>query len=214
MKRSHISIALTILLLATMDYQLTGRVLHRYTGGLLFFLMLLHLRVNHSWLTGLLKGHWPLSGMVSFLVNLGLFLSCIGAVLSGLLILPYALAHMDRIPHIHQFHYFCAYLMLILSGIHLGLHWAAIWPRMRRALHFRPGVQHAFFRGILLFMIVLGGIYASFQYQVGDRLLMVRLPGLLKTHQAFPYLFAHTTLFGMYTIMGCYLHRFLHRTNK
>lgn len=202
MNRSSISLTLAVMLLVVMDFKLTGRYIHYMLGLVLFCFMAAHLHANRSYMQGLGKGRWTLARGAALLVNVLLFAACIMTVVSGLFILPPWLSPLPRAPIMHQVHFASAYAMLILSGIHLGFHWDALWPRMKEAMHFRKDREHVFFQGLLVFMIFLGGVFASFQYDVGSRLLLTRMPGVLKTHEAMPYLFAHMAMFGMYTIIG------------
>lgn len=202
MNRSSISLALAVLLLVTMDFKLTGRYIHYLLGIVFFGLMIAHLHANRSYMSHLGRGRWTLPRAAALIVNVLLFLACAMTVVSGLFILPPWLSPLPRLPMMHQVHFAAAYSMLILSGLHLGFHWDGLWPRMKEAMHFRKDRQHVFFRGLLVFMIFLGGVFASFQYDVGNRLLLVRMPGVLKTHEAMPYLFAHMAMLGMYTIIG------------
>lgn len=202
MNRSSISLGLAVLLLITMDFKLTGRYIHYLLGIVFFCLMIIHLHGNRSYMSHLGNGRWAPSRAAALMVNVLLFAACAMTVISGLFILPPWLSPLPRLPIMHQVHFAAAYAMLILSGIHLGFHWDSLWPRIKEAMHFRKDWQHVFFRGLLVFMIFLGGVFASFQYDVGNRLMLVRMPGVLKTHEAMPFLFAHMALFGMYTIIG------------
>ena len=107
---------------------------------------------------------------------------------------------------IHQLHVSLPYALLILMGLHWGLHfkgWRARWHLPWPA--FLP------LKVVLAVLVAAGGIYGSFLDRVGDRLLMKHIFATPATGEpAVVYVGLLLAIMGLYIIIGALLAKFLH----
>ena len=102
---------------------------------------------------------------------------------------------------IHQLHVSLPYALLILMGLHWGLHfkgwrerWHLPWPASKRV------------KAVLALLVTAGGIYGSFLDRVGDRLLMKHIFATPATGEpAIVYVGLLLAIWGMYVILGALL---------
>ncbi|HCW86533.1 MAG TPA: hypothetical protein DGT53_00295, partial [Dialister sp.] len=76
----------------------------------------------------------------------------------------------------HQIHHVAGYVMVIALGFHLGLHWSSILPRLERGMGFSKIPHLSLLYKVLVILLTTGGIYFSFYYSLGSRLLLLRIP--------------------------------------
>ena len=87
-----IDIAITILLLALMSYELIGAATHEWLGISIFLLFILHHVLNRKWLGSMGKGKYtPARILQTALVVLAL-ISMLGSMFSGIILSRHALA--------------------------------------------------------------------------------------------------------------------------
>ncbi|MBO4312253.1 MAG: DUF4405 domain-containing protein [Desulfovibrionaceae bacterium] len=178
MKRGVLDTALLSLLLLLMSLFFLPKVLHEALGLLMGGGVLLHLVWNRGWLFSLSRGRWNLGRAFTAAVNFALAMCFLLALLSGLAIADqlfhglFGLAW-QRSSLVHQVHITAAYGLLILAGLHLGLHGAGLWRRF--ALWAGLNASSRCIRGglyVTMALTVPVGIYGSFLHRIGDRLLM------------------------------------------
>lgn len=80
---------------------------------------------------------------------------------------------------VHQLHIASAYAMVILCGMHIGMHWSSLWSRMKKwpiigILADKPSLRF----GVLVLIGWTGSALARLDH-VGDRLLMKHIFGTL-----------------------------------
>lgn len=144
MKSAWQRLILDIVLLAGMMavalHKVTGDVVHEWLSVFLIPLLLLHLLWNWEviWGTGkqLKNPRFPWRQKFNFIWNILLY-TCMGVVmLSGILIsrdflprLGIVIANDPFMSYIHKRSFYILYMML---GVHLGMHWNWIWQMCRR----------------------------------------------------------------------------------
>ena len=169
--------------------------------------MFVHLFLNRRWFPTLSRGKWDvmrvLGASVNFLLMMCLVLvAATGVCLSNHLFKDMIPLDLQRSITLHRMHVSLPFAMLILMGIHLGLHWQG-WRQ--RLLNFFHGETYVYRIGsIVIGMAMVGtGIYASLQNRIGDRLLMKHifatpatdLPGAI-------YALLLLAIFAMYACLG------------
>ena len=131
-----IDFAMTILLLFLMARQLTGDSAHEWLGIGMFILWILHHILNVRWHGHLLKGKYTPLRAVHTAVNLLLFLSMAGNMISAVILSREVFAFLPisgGIALARPMHILCAFWGFVLMSLHLGLHWGMILGVFRKA---------------------------------------------------------------------------------
>ena len=175
-KRNILSSLLLVSFLITFCYRLLPPIVHEITGVALVVLTGMHLYFNRSWLRSLAKGRYTARRVLTLTVNAALLSCSIAIVVTGTIIshhlftgvYPLSLA---RNLTIHQLHVSRPYMMLILIGIHLGLHWPMIWQQLKTRMHLaNEGIcRIAGYLAVVAF-IALGGCSISLN-QIAGRIM-------------------------------------------
>ncbi|MBQ9615783.1 MAG: DUF4405 domain-containing protein [Selenomonadaceae bacterium] len=176
MKRFLLDMGLLVLILSVMGFHFFPQVLHEVIGLILLSVVVWHLLLNRRWFASFLRGKWGKLRMLQTLAGILLVLSCLTAILTGIIISNHIFSELwigvalHRSIFIHQLHIASAYLMVILGGMHIGRHWPELWQRIKNlpllgALEARPHI-----RFWALVLISWAGCAASRLDHVGDRL--------------------------------------------
>ena len=220
MKRNVLDAALLVLLLLLMSFSFLPKALHEALGIAMGGGVLLHLAWNRGWLVSLPYGRWSLGRAIPSAVNLALAVCFLLALVSGLAIanqLFHGVFGMawQRSILAHQVHITSSYALLILTGLHLGLHGAALWRRF--ALWAKLDASSRLVRGRLACAALLTaavGIYGSFLHRLGDRLLMKHIFGTAATKLPFAaFLLVLLGIVGLYAVVGYGVGRFVNNRN-
>ena len=209
MKRVLLDGLLFALLLLVMGFQVLPKPLHEALGVVMGVFVLLHLAWNGKWFSSLGRGAWSVRRAASLIVNVGLAVSFAVAFISGLAIANrlfpgvFGLAWQRSIVA-HQAHVAASYWMLIFSGLHLGLHWTALWTRFVRwrgldvsSRRYLVGTRLA------LAAVFLLGVVGSFLHRIGDRLMMKHIFGTAAAKlPSAMFLLILAGIIGMYAVIG------------
>lgn len=209
MERLILNAAIWVFFLLIMSFQYLPKILHELGGVLWVVAVLLHLSWNQQWFSYLLHGKWATMRGVAMLINILLILSSITVILSGICISNHVFKGMvplalQRNIVIHQLHVSLPYLMLILMGLHVGLHWQGIWQRFMKALRwnsnsltYRAGCYFC------VLMLFIGGIYGSLMNRIGDRLQLKHIFATAATQASWEvYLLMLISIMGMYAVVS------------
>lgn len=219
-KRIALDISLLLLFLLVMSFQFLPVLVHEILGVILFAAVLGHLLWNRRWFLILFQGKWNTMRFVSFLVNIGLLVSFLLTIVTGVIISNYlfrAIIPLALHRHImvQQLHAMSPYIMLIFIGLHLGLHWESWQARLIHKL----GIPKQSFAvrvvGYLLSLIIVaGGIYGSFLDQIGNRLLMRHIFATGASDLPWGiFLLVFLTIVGMYAVLSYRVQKVLtHKT--
>ena len=85
MKKRLVDIAMAIILLLLMAYELIGEATHEYLGIAMLILLCAHHVLNRTWHTHLFKGRYGLNRSVMALVDVLLFVMLIAQMVSGII---------------------------------------------------------------------------------------------------------------------------------
>ena len=130
MKKTSLRIPLDILLIVLFSTVFSKNVIslmyHEVVGLGLFALVILHLFLNSAWIKGvclkLFDQSLPKKTRVIAAVDILLFISFFLIIVTGVLISKKLFGFGLKAPWI-VIHFFCTALMIVLMGIHIGLHW-------------------------------------------------------------------------------------------
>ncbi|HIY01359.1 MAG TPA: DUF4405 domain-containing protein [Candidatus Blautia faecipullorum] len=130
-----IDVVMTLLLFAVMAYPMTGEALHKWLGISLFLLFLVHHILNLKWYQSVPKGKYTAVRWIHCFINVMLFISMIGLMVSGFLLSSLAY---DLNIHAGLFsrklHMLSASWGYILMSAHIGLHWGMFLGLMRKRI--------------------------------------------------------------------------------
>lgn len=166
---------MTVLMLGAFAYQLTGNLIHEVVGIIIFALFIAHNLMNRNWYKNLPHGKHSTRRVLSMTVNLLLLAIMVLLAISSVMISRDLFAFLD----IHggftarQIHTLASYWGLILLSVHLGMHWNMVWGMVQKA----TGIANAnriwiSALRILSFLIAVYGIKASFDMNIGSKLIL------------------------------------------
>lgn len=120
-----------LILLALMyDKSVLGIAFHEIGGLILFGLFAVHLAYNHRWIAQVTKRvlskGYNAKQRIMYILNILLVLSFLTVGGTGVVISKVVFQHSDKNMAMTQLHYTAAALALVLTGIHVGLHWKFI----------------------------------------------------------------------------------------
>lgn len=132
--------AMATFLLLSLAYWWLENLPHEIFGTAMFALLAWHIVVNRRWFKNLFRGKYD--GRRAFIVTLHLMLIANMAVLivTSIVIsksLFSALPIPDSI-YLREVHWFSAYWVMMIVGIHLGLHWTRVMTLSRSTLKLSP----------------------------------------------------------------------------
>ena len=208
-KRILLDTAMLLVFVILLDYRYIHNLGHEIMALLFAVLFFFHVKWNQRWYTDLTKGRWNGIRKRLTLVNGLLVLAFITVMITGVFISHHLYFMGYRFPlWIHRLHRIAGFSMVILIGLHLGQHWQPIWGRMKQKMPFLSGPL----RFPLLLALIAGGIYFSCFYHIGGRLLLIPLSQLGRPPVTlFLFLIGHILIISLYTILGYYGEKWLHR---
>lgn len=148
MKRKQIvkiavDIAMTVVLLLLMTYELIGQVSHELLGIIMFVLFILHHILNSRWTKNLIKGKFTaLRTQQTVLVVLVLF-SMAGSIFSGVMLSHHIFSFLpsgNGLSFARNLHMLSAYWGFVFMSLHLGFHWNMMMGTAKR-LTKKPSVM-------------------------------------------------------------------------
>ena len=216
--RMVVAALLPLLFLLVMSFHYIPKLLHEVIGLLWLVAVMVHVWQNRGWFKTLVKGHWNLFRGMNALVDLSLLVVLFVTVLAGTGISNFIFKEtmpldIQRSIMVHQLHVSLPYAMLILMGLHWGLHfsgWLKQWQqglnlcwsaKLTRLLYLMAGS-----------LIVAVGIYGSVQNRIGDRLLLKHIFATPATSEPWAlYIVMMLGIMGMYVLVGALARKILLR---
>lgn len=204
--RMTVTALLPLLFLPIMCFHYVPKVLHEVLGILWLLLVLIHIGQNRQWFASLKRGNWTMLRIIGTVVDMLLLVVLLvmvgaGSGISNHLFKDIMPMDIQRSILIHQLHVSLPYALLILMGLHWGLHfkswrerWHLPWPASKCV------------KAVLALLVTASGIYGSFLDRVGDRLLMKHIFATPATGEpAIVYVCLLLAIWGMYLILGALL---------
>ncbi len=201
-----IDIVMTVIMLLLMAYVFTGYRPHMWLGISEFILCIIHNILNRKWYFALFKGKYNLVRTVHTVVNIAVFSSMIGLMISGII-----LSNAFGLIRIHagrafarQLHMLSSYWGFLLMSLHLGLHWRMIMGMLRKRLKPLSRAQ-IFLVRIAACMIALNGIYAFIDNEIISYMLLAReFAGFDMTKGMLGFIAEHIAMMGIYIFIAHY----------
>lgn len=208
-RRMAVTALLSLLFVLTMSFHYIPKLLHEIIGVVWFLLAGVHLYQNRHWLKSLRQGKWNFRRALGTVIDILLIAVVLVTVFAGLGISNFLLKdimplEIQRSIVIHQYHVSLPYALLILCGLHWGLHWRgwlAQWKKLV-PLSLAPNTSRIA-AAVLGLSVAALGIYGSFLNRVGDRLLMKHIFATEATNQPGEiYVLLLMGLLGLYVVIG------------
>lgn len=129
-----VDVALTVVLLLLMAFQVTEQLAHEWLGITMFVLTIVHQILNRRFYASIFKGRYSPLRVFQLTVNILLLLSFLCTALSGMMMSRYATPFLNGIlpsSVIRQGHLAMSHWSFVLMGLHLGLHFGIMNAKMR-----------------------------------------------------------------------------------
>ena len=139
--RLLVPIGMATLLLLSLAYWWLDNVPHEIFGMGLFVLIAWHIAINRSWFTNLFRGRYNGRRVLTVLLHLVLVANMAVLLVTSIVISRSVLAFLP-LPNstfLREIHWFSAYWVMIVVGMHLGLHWTRVMMLLRSLLGLSPG---------------------------------------------------------------------------
>ena len=141
LKRLVLPAAMAVLLLLALAYCWLENLPHEIFGTVLFALLGWHLALNRTWFRNLLRGRYDTRRTITLVLHLLLIASMLVLLITSVVISKSAFEFLpipDRI-YLRDVHWFAAYWVVVIVGLHLGLHWTRVMAMVRTTLRLSPG---------------------------------------------------------------------------
>lgn len=203
-KRLILEIAMLGTFLSLLNYKYVQNFGHELLAAVFFFLFLIHTWFNRKWYTSLFRGRWNKMRMLTAAADFLLIASFASVIGIGIFISKQVPVLSEGMRWLHPIHKAAGYAMLIALGLHIGLHWQIMLPRLKKHL---PQNSNLLLKGLAL-LLVPGGAYYSDVYSVGSRLLMLSVPKdpTLPTGYFLP-VFGCFLILSMYGVFAYYIQK-------
>ena len=148
--RIGIDVLMTLGLLFLMGYQFWGDVAHEWAGAVMFLLFILHHILNAGWYKSLFRGKATPFRVFQTVIDLLVFLSMIGLMVSGIMLSNHVFAFLNihgGMSFARLLHMAASHWGFVLMALHLGLHWNMFMGIPGKALKLR---QPSRVRSVLL----------------------------------------------------------------
>ena len=191
MKKFFLDVILLALFVAELSFHHLPKILHEILGVALAAAIVLHVAINFRRLTALFKKFSPRKIFLAaddFALTVGAAITLLaGVCMSNYLFADAVSLELRRNMTIHQLHVAIPYVMMILIGIHVGLHAQELRQRF-------SGVKKFFDAAIIILAAI--GAFGLFFNRVPDRILMKHIFATPATDLPAP-LFMTLTLGGI-----------------
>ena len=120
--------AMALLLLLSLAYWWLENVPHEIFGTAMFAFLAWHIAVNRFWFKNLLRGRYNIRRMITLVLHIMLIANMLVLLITSIVISKSLFASLP-IPdsfYLRDLHWFAAYWVMIIVGIHIGLHWARV----------------------------------------------------------------------------------------
>ncbi len=135
--KTGIDIAMAVLFLLLMGYQLLDGKIHEWLGVSLFVSFIVHNVFNYKWYTVLFNGKYNAVRILHTIVNVLLWIAMIGCVFSSMCISMYIFSGLNiQAAFIgRRLHLVSTVWAFLLMSLHLGFHWSVFVGLAKKKAH-------------------------------------------------------------------------------
>lgn len=164
-----VDILLTVLLPVLMVYMLTGQKVHEWVGTLMFALFIIHNALNANWYLNLLRGKYTPQLILQTVINLMVFVSMLGLMISGIMMSRYVFSFLQigrGMYFARKMHMLSAYWGFVFMSLHLGMHGNMIKGIAKKSFGTQSGPRR--YKEVLLLMAILIAAYGVYAFVKND----------------------------------------------
>lgn len=163
MKNFYVDVTLFALFVAEMCFHFLPKILHEILGVAMFALIIFHVAINRRRFMSLKKKFLSVALNVALTICAAIiFVS--GVCMSNFLFVDVISPELQRNMTIHQLHVAAPYVLMILLGVHVGLHWRELFQRF-----FKRREKFLLATAVILSAVGAYGLYLN---RVADRIMM------------------------------------------
>lgn len=169
-----VDIGMIMMLLLLMTYELIGQEAHEWIGMGMFVLFILHHILNNKWSRNILKGKYTAIRIMQTALVIGVFLTMIGSMISGMILSRHVLTFLPiegGRSFARTLHMLSGYWGFVLMSLHLGFHWSIMMGMAERVVKKPYETSKWILRMIALIIAGYGG-YAFWQRGIGSYLFL------------------------------------------
>lgn len=170
--RFFLDLGMLLLWLFALGYQITGDVAHEWIGLTVLLVFIAHNILNGWWFQRFLSGRYSARRILNSAINILLMADIAIMIASGLFLSKYILGFMN-LPGsmlLRQIHTTSAYWGIVLSAVHLGMHWEMVLGYLLKRIKApkRKWIPWSLrLAGVSMAVI---GVWASFDREMGSKL--------------------------------------------
>ncbi|WP_319529565.1 DUF4405 domain-containing protein [uncultured Cohaesibacter sp.] len=166
----------TALFILALAFEWFGSFVHEIIGTVFFGLLVAHITFNRRWFASLSKATQNRRRFISTVVNLSLAVAGSALLITSLMISRdlFWFLGLSGDFFARQIHTLCAYWVLVIIGVHLGLHWVMImgFARSLFGISTHNGARALLLRAFTI-LVAMYGVFASLEMNIGSKLALI-----------------------------------------
>lgn len=184
---------------------LTGNAVHEIIGVLMIVLFILHQVLNWRWYPALVKGRYDTRRTVNTVIN-GLLLAAFALLIGSSVMISRTLFFflaIDGSLTLRQAHTTTAHWLLVLTAVHLGIHWTRLVKMAATVIPILPKIKiHTNLKWLIAIVIMTTGIYSSIDRNLGGKLFMTYAFDFWDFDQSvFGFFIRNISIIGFYAVV-------------
>ncbi|MBT2696432.1 DUF4405 domain-containing protein [Bacillus sp. ISL-40] len=215
--RLAIDLAMTVLTLVAMAYQITGNTIHELVGVLLLLLFIAHNILNRRWYKTIFKGKHNVQRKLSIAVNSLFLVSMIMVMISSVPISRdiFAVIPINNDMILLQIHVMSSYWGFIFMAVHIRMSWGKIINAVRKMTGITSTSRiHTTALRVIAVLIVVYGVQTSFESDMLSRLTLYNPFGWSYDESNMGFLIEHLSIMGIYISGTHYVLKFVQKQDK
>ncbi|MBN9670546.1 DUF4405 domain-containing protein [Roseibium aggregatum] len=205
--RLSLVLGASLLLLLCFAYWWLGNLAHELFGTALFLVLGFHIRSNLNWWCSLPKGNYTLRRAASVAITALLASATIVLMISSLLISRsvFAFLSVKQVFVLREVHWYSAYWMIALVGLHIGLNWSRLVSLMRNLTGLRfAGVSWKIGSATSALILLVLGLESAAALDVWTRLTFRQSPVMWDFNADAARFFLHwIAIVGLFAVASC-----------
>lgn len=161
-----IDLAMLITFTLFFNKMVLGMALHEIIGIAIGVVVLVHCGLNFKWIKAitskLFSKDIKLRTRIIYILDVALLIDILAIIISGLsisrVVCPWL--RLSWLPNLKGVHMFASYLILMIIGIHLGLHWKWVMNTFKKIFNIKESKVLTYIARVLAIIILVFGIYS------------------------------------------------------
>lgn len=212
--RLAIPATMACLLVLALAYWWLDNLPHELFGTALFALLIRHLVVNWSWFRNLGRGRYDTRRRGILVLHAILIVNMIVLLVTSLVISQsvFAWQPLPNIAHLREIHWFSAYWVIVIVGLHIGLHWRRIMAFVPTSLRLKGSCWGEVSLRLLTALLAIYGAWSFAVLGVWTKLTFTYSLEFWDFTSSVSPFFAHWTgVIGLFAVIGHCVARLLKR---